>query len=96
MQSDKKGQFHQYVLIFYDICSLFTSILLKKAIVLAVKLIHDNNSNIKITKNYLKKPFEFETSGTQIIFDGNYNDQTDGVAIGSSLGCVLANIYMGF
>ena len=51
-------------LIYYDICSLFTSIPLNETIDLAVKLIFDNNPNIKITKKDLKKLFEFETSGT--------------------------------
>ena len=40
-------------LIYYDICSLFTSIPLNETIDLAVKLIFDNNPNIKITKKVL-------------------------------------------
>ena len=83
-------------LISYDICSLFTRIPLNETIDLAVKLIFDNNPNIKITKKDLKKLFEFATSGTHILFDGNYYDQIDGVAMGSPLGPVLANLFMGF
>ena len=83
-------------LISYDICSLFTSIPLNETIDLAVKLIFDNNPNIKITKKDLKKLFEFATSGTHILFDGNYYDQIDGVAMGSPLGPVLANLFIGF
>ena len=75
---------------------MFTSIPLNETIELAVKLIFDNNPNIKITKKDLKKLFEFATSGTHILFDGNYYDQIDGVAMGSPLGPVLANLFMGF
>ena len=57
-------------LIYYDICSLFTKILLNETIDLAAKLIFDNNPNIKITKKHLKKLFEFATSETHISFDG--------------------------
>ena len=55
-------------LISLDICSLFISIPLNETIGLAVKLIFDNNPNIKIIKKDLKKHFEFETSETHIIF----------------------------
>ena len=30
------------------------------------------------------------------LFNGNYYDQTDGVAMGSSLGPVLANLFIGY
>ena len=79
----------------YDICSLFTRFPLNKTIELAVKLIFDNNPNIKITKKDLKFS-EFTTSGTHILFDGNYYDQIDGVAMGSPLRPVLANLFIGF
>ena len=75
---------------------MLTSIPLNKTIDLAVKIFFDNNSNIKITKKDLKKLFEFATSGTHILFDGNYYDQIDGVAMGSPLGPVLANRFIGF
>ena len=83
-------------LISYDTCSLFTSISLNRTIDLAVKLIFDNNPTIKITKKDLKKHFEFATSKTHILFDGNYYDQIDGIAMGSPLGLVLAKSFYGF
>ena len=79
-------------LISYDICSLFTRFPLNKTIELAVKLIFDNNPNIKITKKDLKYS-EFTTSETHILFDGNYYDQIDGVAMGLPLGPVLDNLF---
>ena len=60
------------------------------------QLIFNNNPNIKITKKDLKKLFEFANSGTHILFDGNYYDQIDCVAMGSPLGPVLDNLFMGF
>ena len=75
---------------------MFTSTRLSETIDLAVKLIFDKNPNIKITKKDLKKLFEFATSGTHILFAGNYYDKTDGGAIGSLLEPVLANLFMGF
>ena len=83
-------------LISYDVCSLFTSIPLNETIDIVVNLIFDNNPNIKITKKELKTLFEFATSGTHILFDGNFYDQIDGVAMVSPLGPVLANLFMGF
>ena len=79
-------------LISYDICSLFTRFPLNETIELAVKLIFDNNPNIKITKKDLKYS-EFTTSETHILFDGNYYDQIDGVAMGLPLGPVLDNLF---
>ena len=83
-------------LISCDTRSLFTNIPLNKTIDLTVKLIFDNNPNIKITKKDHKKLFEFATPGTHILFDGNYYDQIDGVAMGSLLGPVLANLLWVF
>ena len=96
MQGDKKVSFTNKFLISYDICSLFTSILLNKRIDLAVKLIFDNNPNIKIAKKDLKKLFEFAALETHILFDGKCYNQIDGVAMGSPLGPVLGNFFMGF
>ena len=83
-------------MILYDVCRLFTSIPLKETIDIAVNLIFDKYPDLKITRQELKKSFEFATSGTHFLFDGSYYDQIDGVAMGSPLGPVLANLFMGF
>ena len=46
------------------------------------------------SKVELKKVFEFATSGTYFLFQGAFYDQTDGIAMGSPLGPVLANLFM--
>ena len=64
---------------------MFTSIPPNETIDLAVKLIFDNNPNIKITKKDFKKLFEFATSGAHILFEENYYDQIDDFAMGSPI-----------
>ena len=48
----------------YNICSLFTSILLKETIEIAVNLITDKYPDLKVTRQEFKKLFKFSTSGT--------------------------------
>ena len=83
-------------LISYDACSLFTSIPLKETIDIAVNLLFEHNPGLNIFKAELKKLFEFATSGTYFIFQGTLYYQIDGVALGSPLGPVLANLSMGY
>jgi len=45
-------------------------------------------------RTVLKDLHEFATKKSHFIFDGQYYDQIDGVAMGSPLGPVLANIFM--
>ena len=78
----------------FDVTSLFTNISLHETIDLAVDLLFDNN-NIKMTKVQMKKLFMFATAQTHFLYNGEYYDQIDGVAMGSPLGPVLANIFMG-
>ena len=57
-----------------DVCSLFTSIPLKETIDITVDLLFDHNPDFKITKNELKKLFDFTASGTHCFFDGSFYD----------------------
>ena len=50
----------------------------------------------KIPKARSKKVFQFSTSSTHFMFEGKFYDQMDGVAMGSPLGPVLANLFMGY
>ena len=47
-----------------------------------------------LPRSVLKVLLEFATKKTHFIFNGQYYDQIDGVAMGSPLGPVLANIFM--
>ena len=80
----------------YDVSNLFTNIPLKETIKLAVNLIFEKCPEIRITKKQLTNLFEFATSGTHSLWNGSYDDQIDGVATGSPLEPVLANLFMGY
>ena len=55
-----------------------------------------HNANLNITRKELKILFLFATSQTHFIFNSKFYNQIDGVAMGSALAPVLANIFMGF
>ena len=80
----------------YDVTSLFTNIPLQETIDIAINLIINHNPNLNITKKELKNLFLFATSQTHFIFNSEFYKQIDGVAMGSTLAPVLANIFMGF
>ena len=48
-------------------------------------------SNYQNSKNL----FQFASSDTHFVFEGRFYDQIDGVAMGSPLGPVFANLFMG-
>ena len=83
-------------LISYDVNSLFTNIPLDETIEIAINKILENRQDLKISKRNLKKLFLFATAQTHFMFNENFYDQIDGVAMGSPLAPVLANLFMGF
>ena len=83
-------------MISFDVTSLFTNIPLSEAIDIAINLIFENSPDIKFTKRELRKLFRIATSETHFTFNGSIFDQVDGVAMGSPLAPVLANLFMGF
>ena len=92
----KKVRASNKFLVSYDVCSLFTSIPLAETIDIAVDLLFEKNPGFKISKADLRKLFQFAASGTHFMFEGKFYDQIDGVAMGSPLGPVLANLFMGY
>ena len=92
----KNANLSKKFLVSYDVTSLFTSIPLQETMDIAINLIFSHNPNLNITKKNLKKLFLFATSQTHFIFNGKFYNQIDGVAMGSRLAPVLANIFMGF
>ena len=83
-------------LVSYDVTSLFTNIPLQETIDMAINLIFNHDRNLNITKKELKKLFLFATSQSHFVFNVKFYNQVDGVAMGSPLAPVLANIFMGF
>ena len=79
----------------FDVESLFTNIPLIESINLAVDYIMKGNPDIKLGRENLAKLFFFATAQTHFSFLGNFYDQIDGVAMGSPLAPVLANLFMG-
>ena len=92
----KNANLSKKILVSYDVASLFTNIPLQETIDLAINLIFDHNPDLNITRKELKKLFFFATSKTHFIFNSKFYNQIDGVAMGSPLTLVLANIFMGF
>ena len=66
----------------FDVESLFTNIPLLESIELAVDYILTGNPNIRLSKGNLKELFLIATAQTHFLFQGNYYDQIDGVAMG--------------
>ena len=80
----------------YDVTSLFTNIHLEETIHLTIELSFEAKPDLNISRKDLQKLFQFATSQTNFLFNGNICDQVDGVAMGSPLAPILANIFMGF
>jgi len=82
-------------MVLFDVESLFTNIPLSECIDLGVDYITKGNRGIKLRTSDLKRLFLFATAETHFIFRGTYYDQVDGVAMGSPLAPILANLFMG-
>ena len=79
----------------FDVVSLYTNIPLNETIELAVDVIKRNDQKLNISRTELRQLFEFATAETHFLFEGKIFDQIDGVAMGSPLAPVLANLFMG-
>ena len=79
----------------FDVESLFTNIPLEECVNLAVEYISKGNPDLRLTTTELRNLFNFATAQTHFLFKGSFFDQIDGVAMGSPLAPVLANLYMG-
>ena len=92
----KNANLSKKFLVSYDVTNLFTNVPLQKTIDIAINLLFNHNPNLNITRIELKKLFLFATSKTHFIFNSKFYNQINGVAMGSPLAPVLANIFMGF
>ena len=74
---------------------LYTNIPLKESIELAASYITEGNTKLTFSKAELVKMFSIATSQTHFLFNAKVFDQIDGVAMGSPLAPVLANLFLG-
>ena len=83
-------------MISFDVKSLFTNIPLNKTINICLDRLYRRDPGIRpsIPEDTLKKLLELCVCDNTFVFNGKVYQQVDGVAMGSSLGPLLANIYM--
>ena len=79
----------------FDVESLFTNIPLIESINLEVDYIIKSNPDTKLARENLTKLFSFGIAHAHFSFLSKFYDQIDGVAMGSLLASVLANLFMG-
>ena len=82
-------------MISFDVVSLFTSVPLDFTIELILKKVYDEGLiATKLKRDELKTLLELCTKEMHFLFNGKVYRQINGVAMGSPLGPVLANIFM--
>ena len=78
----------------FDASSLFTNVPLDETIQICLDKLYALPDPPTLPRSVLKVMLEFATKKSHFIYDGQYYDQIDGVAMGSPLRHVLANIFM--
>ena len=79
----------------FDVKALFTNVPLKYTIDLVLKRIFDNHEiSTSVTRNEMRKILLLCTKNVHVTFRDVVYLQTDGVAICSPLGIVLAGTFM--
>ena len=85
----------RFEMVSFDVVSLFTSVPLDFTIELILKKVYDENLiETKLKRDDLKRLLEMCTKQVHFSFDGKIYRQVNGVAMGSPLGPVIANIFM--
>ena len=93
LKKEKIPKDHQMVSL--DVKSLFTNVPLEKTIhIILRRIYHDKEININITKKDMRDLLLLCTKNVHFTFEGKIYIQIDGVAMGSSLAPVLADIFM--
>ena len=84
-----------YEMVSFDVKSLFTSVPLEHTIDITIKRIYAKHEITTVfTRPEMKKLLTICTKNVHFSFNNNIYIQIDGVAMGSPLGPVLANIFM--
>ena len=84
----------------FDVVSLFTNVPLEETINICADAIYRNEDVdpilMTLDENSFRKMLRLVTLGVEFSFDNVMYRQVDGVAMGSPLGPVLANIFVGY
>ena len=79
----------------FDIKSLLTNIPLTEMLNLCVQNLYQNQTRVgNLTKSSFYSLLKITMSETYFILDGKFYEQCDGVAMFSSLGPTLSNVFM--
>ena len=91
-----KQNLSNMVMVSFDVRSLFTNIPLRKTIRICLDRLYRGDPAIRpyIPEKTLEGLLKLCVCDNTFVFNGKIYQQTDGVAMGSSLGPLLANIYM--
>lgn len=74
---------------------LLANVPLKETLKLPVDFILKNILGVKVSHTQLVKLFKLATSKAHFLLQGSFYDQTDGIAMDSTLGPSLANLVVG-
>ena len=81
---------------FSDVTSLFTEVPVKRCFGIVCETIVEYELNVGMPIDLFKRLLELCVVHVQFMFNEKFFRQIDGVAMGSRLGSILANIFMGF
>ena len=84
-----------YKIVSFDVKSLFTNVPLDQTISIILNRIYNNREiNTDTSRSDMKELLYLCTKNVHFSFDNNSYIQNDGVAMGSPMGSILANIFM--
>ena len=77
-----------------DFTSLFTNVPLDETVQICLDKLYSLHDPPQLPRSVLNDSLQFATKKSHFLFDGQFYDQIDGVAMGLPLGPLLANIFM--
>jgi hypothetical protein len=79
----------------FDVSSLFTNVPVHETVDIITNAVSENPDLCPLPPELLRELLLLCVSNVQFLFDGHFYRQIDGVAMGSPLGPLFANIFMG-